>query len=258
MHVLVGGQALVDPTPTAVAAALRERKRVTTSAPTPRELLAAYRAAAIAGAQSVVSMHVSAELSGAHAAALVAARQSPVPVTVVDSRTVSMALGLAVRAACEAAGEGRSADDVAAAGRATAQRASLLFSVEDLDALRKGGRIGPIAAWLGNALMIKPVLGVADGRVVAVDKQRTSAKVQARLALLGAQRAALAGTGPWVVVAHLDAPDAAARLVRRLEDLGVRGVQLREVDPVVAAHAGPGALAVVVAPRLVWPVTAAP
>lgn len=247
---LVDGKPLEVASPTSVAQAMRAHRRVTTSAPTPRELLAAYRTAASAGASAVVSVHMSGELSGTCAAATLAARHATLPVTVVDSRTVGMALGLAVRAAARVSAGGAAAERVASGASEHAARSSVLFYVDSLDALRRGGRIGHLAAWLGTALMIKPLLEVSDGHIVALEKLRTEARATVRLTQVAAERAAALGPEATVLVEHLDSARAAAVLADRLALVCGRPVEVVEVDPVVAAHAGPGLLVVVVAPAV--------
>lgn len=251
LHVVLGarsGEEGVDVSPHDVADALRERRlQVSTSRPTPGELAAAYRAS---GASCLVSVHLSAELSGTYDAAVLAAAQvagDGVEVHVVDSRTIAMGLGFAVLAAAQAARDGADADRVVAAARAS--DTDVLFYVDTLEHLRRGGRIGAAAALFGAALAVKPLLHVTAGRIAALERVRTASKALARLEDLAVLRA---GDGSVdLAVHHLAAGDKAAalaaRLSARLPGLGV--LHVSEVGAVVGAHVGPGLLGVVICRR---------
>jgi DegV family protein with EDD domain len=251
VHVVVGGATYdegVDIAPSEVAAALREWVIVTTSRPTPERFGEAYTAAAETGALEVVSIHLSGDMSGTYESAVVAARTSPIPVHVIDSRTVAMALGFGVLSAAEAAARGDSGEEVAmiASNRCTAS--SALFYVDTLDFLRRGGRIGAAQALLGQALAVKPILTVVDGKVSPLEKVRTASRALARLEELALQRAA--GHDVDIAVHHLDALDRAQALAERMAvRLPDAQVIVSEVGAVVGSHVGPGMVAVVVAPR---------
>lgn len=253
LHVVLGRRTGVEGrqvTPQDVAEAMRERRvEVTTSRPTPSELADAYRAAA---SPHVVSVHLSASLSGTSDAAALAAREvaaDGVSVLVVDSRTIAMGLGFAVVAAAEAAAAGADAAAVARAARDAAQRTTVLFYVDTLEHLRRGGRIGAASALVGTALAVKPLLHVLDGAIAPLEKVRTSARALARLEDLAL--VAAAGGTVDVAVHHLAAEQRAEQLAQRLRarlpDLGT--LYVSEVGAVVGAHVGPGLLGVVVARR---------
>jgi DegV family protein with EDD domain len=235
--------------PRAVAYALQRRREVTTSRPAPEAFAAAYRKAAADGAEEIVSLHLSAELSSTHESAWLAAEDSPVPVRVVDTRLIGMALGFTVLAAARAA-ETKDPDGarVAAAAAAQAAGTSALFYVDTLEYLRKGGRIGAAQALLGSALSVKPLLHLEGGRIQPLEKVRTSSKALARLEELAVERA---GEGSVdLTVHHLAAAERAGQLAERLRERmpGLRELYVTEVGAVIGAHVGPGLLAVVVAP----------
>jgi DegV family protein with EDD domain len=239
-----------DIRPDDVAKALSTRgQKVSTSRPSPGDFAAAYRRALDAGAEHLVSVHLSAELSGTcDSARLAASQMGEHIVTVVDSRSAAMGSGFAVLAAARSAAAGAGAAGVAEAARITAAGTETLFVVDTLEHLRRGGRIGSAAAFLGSALAVKPVLHVEDGRVVPLEKVRTTTRALNRLV----QRAVeAAGEGPVsVAVHHLAAPEKAERLAAELRD---RLPQLRELHvsglgASVGAHVGPGAVGIVVAP----------
>lgn len=239
-------------TPAVVASALRSGKLVTTSRPTPEAFAAAFSVLAEEGYQAIVSAHLSLALSGTCAAAATAAESSPVPVTVVDTRTLAMATGFAVLSGAAAARAGSSAADVAAIITGRAAATSTYFYVESLDYLRRGGRIGAAAALLGSALSVKPLLTVSLGTVRPHERVRTASKAIARLEDLGvaAVLRAEVGGGVDVAVHHLDAAAAAERLVHHLQHRvpSLRDVVVAEVSAVLAAHVGPGTLGIVVSP----------
>ncbi|HEU0102283.1 MAG TPA: DegV family protein [Mycobacteriales bacterium] len=253
LHVVLGRRTGAEGTqvsPQDVAAALRERRvQVSTSRPTPAEFAAAYRAG---GAPGVVSVHLSATLSGTVDAALLGAREvagEGIEVRVIDTRTIAMGLGFAVLAATEAARAGRGLDEVADAARTAAARTTLLFYVDTLEHLRKGGRIGAAAALLGTALSVKPLLHVVDGAIAPLERVRTTARALARME---DHAVAAAGDGPVdIAVHHLAAPQRAAELAERLRPRlpGLLDLHLSEVGAVVGAHVGPGLLGVVVSRR---------
>ena len=258
LHVVVGGREFregVDIDPAAVAEALRGFTPVSTSRPAPAAFLGAYEAAAAAGADAVVSVHLSSALSSTVGGAELAARQSPVPVTVVDSGALGMAMGHAVLAGARAAAGGASAVEVADLVRATCAGATVVFYVDTLEYLRRGGRIGRAGALLGSALSIKPILGLRDGQIVPVERVRTAGRAIGRLEDLTVdahERAAPgAPDGVDVAVHHLDSAARAAALADRLgARLGGADVQVVELGAVVGAHVGPGTLAVAVVPRV--------
>jgi DegV family protein with EDD domain len=257
LHVVVGGRTHsegVDIDPAAVAAALRAFTPVTTSRPTPAAFIDAYEAAAAAGADSVVSVHLSEAMSSTIGSAHLAASESPIPVTVIDSRALGMVMGFAVLAGARLAAGGASAGEVADAVRATCAGASVMFYVDTLEYLRRGGRIGKAGAMLGSALAIKPILGLRDGQIVPLERVRTSAKALARmvdLATDAARRARESGRIVDICVQHLDfagrAEELAVALGERVPDAGE--VRVGELGAVVGAHVGPGTVAVSVSPR---------
>jgi len=239
-------------TPQMLADALKSWTPVSTSRPNPETMLETYEKLAADEAEAIVSVHISAELSGTFESALLAARRSPVPVTLVDSRQVGMGTGYAVLAAAEALAAGADADTAGEAARARAAETTSLFYVDTLEYLRRGGRMGTAAALLGSALAVKPILRVEDGRIEPFEKVRTSGKALSRLEELAVEAAGDADVD--VSVAHLASPDRAAQLAAKLgnrlqEGLGPRQVWVGEIGAVLGAHVGPGMVAVAVSRR---------
>ena len=236
--------------PDDVARALSTRgQSVSTSRPTPGDFVAAYRHRLGAEADRLVSIHLSSELSStADAARLAASQVGEHLVTVVDSRSTAMGMGFAVLAAARAAAEGADADTVADVARDTAAATRTFFVVDTLEHLRRGGRIGAAAALLGTALSVKPVLHVREGRVVPLEKVRTSARAVNRLvqhAITAADDAPVA-----IAVHHLAAADRADRLAaeHRRQVPNLVELFVSELGAAIGAHVGPGAVGVVIAP----------
>ncbi|MFH5823554.1 DegV family protein [Georgenia sp. AZ-5] len=266
LHVVVDGVQRGDDA--AGSAALAERMaagaEVSTSQPSAAELADAMRAAA-RGRREVVSIHLSGDLSGTVSGARQAAARlatEGVRVHVIDSRTVAGGTGLAAVAAAEAAAAGRRAEQVVAVARETAAKTTVLFVVPDLTFLQRGGRVGAGTAKIGTALGIRPVLGMADGRIVVVETVRGLARARRRVVARAAQAAG--GPGARVphppavrvrlAVHHFGAAEAAVELQEQLAaELAGTGAIVAEtlrseLTAVVGAHVGPGVLGVVVAP----------
>jgi DegV family protein with EDD domain len=258
MKVVVAGQSFDEDEIDAdrITAALRAWEIVTTAGPNPERLLQAYRQLARDGATEIVSVHLSSHMSGTHASAQIAAGQASVPVHVMDSRTVGMALGFAALAGARAAHAGADAAAVVDIITSTAAQSRQYFYVDTLEHLRRGGRINVGQALIGQALSVKPLLTVDDGRVVPAERVRTSSRALARLEDLAVEAADSHGSAPASVdvgVHHLDSQARASVLAERLQErLGVRLAQpplVTQIGAAVGAHVGPGMVAVVVAPR---------
>ncbi|MEV2212548.1 DegV family protein [Streptomyces sp. NPDC050997] len=252
LTVVLGDQALEEGTEIStrsLAQALQKRRPVTTSRPSPQVFAETYRKVAESGATGIVSLHLSAELSGTHDAAVVAAREAQVPVRVVDTGMVAMALGFCALAAAEAAEAGGTVDDAVTAAEKRAAGTSAYFYVDTLDFLRRGGRIGAAQALFGSALAVKPLLQLRGGRIEPLEKVRTASKAIARLEEIAADRAGSAQVD--IAVHHLAAPDRATALADRLRARvpGLADLHVSEVGAVIGAHTGPGLLGVVVSPR---------
>jgi len=210
-----------------VIGALEGGRSVTTSQPTVGNLLKAYRSAADAGAEGVVSIHISGEVSGSINAAEVAARESPIPIEIVDSRTLSMALGFAALAAAALARKGAAMAEVAREARRVAASSSVYFTVDTLEYLQRGGRVPHALAIIGGALNIRPILGMMDGQVEAFDRVRTTARARERVIEMIEERASHF-LRPGIAVMGL-------RIPRYIDDVAIR---LKDKHPVYAITVG--------------------
>jgi DegV family protein with EDD domain len=238
----------VEIQPAEVARALSARRfAVSTSRPAPSQFAEAYRHLLKAGADGIVSVHLSAKLSGTYEAACLAAAEVGDNVQVVDSGTTGMGLGFAALAAASAAANGKDPIAVRAEAADHASRVSTVFYVDTREFLRRGGRIGAASALLGTALSVKPILHVQDGAIVVRDKVRTAGRALAKLVDLAVEAS---GEGDVdIAVHHLESPDRAAALAdaiaMRLSDR-LQDSYITEIGAVVAAHVGPGVAGVVV------------
>ncbi|MFG3494075.1 DegV family protein [Streptomyces sp. NPDC047928] len=252
LTVVIGDQALEEGTEISarsLSGALQKRRSVTTSRPSPETFAAHYRAVAEAGATGIVSLHLSSVLSGTYDAAVLAAKDAPIPVHVVDTGMIAMALGFCAVAAAEAVEAGCTLDEAVAAAEKRAAGTSAYFYVDTLDYLRRGGRIGAAQALFGSALAVKPLLELSGGRIEPREKVRTASKAIARLEEIAVERA---GASPVdVAVHHLSAEERATALAERLRERvpGLAELHVSEVGAVIGAHTGPGLLGVVVSQR---------
>ncbi|MGO1205296.1 DegV family protein, partial [Cellulosimicrobium funkei] len=220
LHVIVDDESHLEGvglTAEDVAAHLQAGHRVTTSQPTPRAFGEAYAAAAAVGAREIVSVHLSGQLSGTVHAAALAAADAPVPVRVVDSRTVAMGLGFAAREAAAAAAAGAGSDVVARRAIEVADASRAVFLVDSLDHLRRGGRLSAASAALGTVLGVRPLLAVRDGRIDVVQKVRTRSAAVERLTTVAVESADRR-VRPALAVHHVGDDDGADRLAVTLTE----------------------------------------
>jgi DegV family protein with EDD domain len=237
-----------------VASALRAGRQVSTSRPTPEVIGNMYAELARAGYDAVVSVHLSSKISGTCGAAQVAAASVDIPVIVVDSMSLAMAVGFAALTGARLARSGATPQEVVESVRRRAAAATTYFYVDSLEYLRRGGRIGPAAAMIGSALAVKPLLTIADGEIRPCERVRTESKALSRLEELSLDALAQAGHlngAVDVAVHHLDNADGARRLVRRLSGrIPMGNIVISEVSAVLGVHVGPGTLGIVVSPRV--------
>ncbi|PTT68462.1 DegV family protein [Arthrobacter sp. HMWF013] len=232
-----------------IALAMAAGKSVKTSRPSPGQFEQAFLAAERHGYEGVVSIHISGGLSGTADAARLAAGRVGIPVEILDSATVGMALGMGVQSAVLAAEAGLDAPAVRAVAAEQLARTKVYFYVPSLEQLRRGGRIGAAASLLGTMFAIKPILAVDDGKIIPLEKVRSAAKAVARLEEIAAADAASRPEGQArLAVHHFGNPEEAEALADRLAAAlpGCPRAQISSLPAVLAAHAGLGVLAVIV------------
>ena len=219
--------------------------------PTPKaDFLDLYRS--LAPRKDIVSVHISAKLSQTVAHARAAAEEGlpeaqrlrgeaeRVSLHVVDSHSASLGLGMLALFAARMARRGVEPEAIVERLEAMRDRVRVLFVVDTLEYLARGGRIGKARAVMGNLLGIKPILGVVDGEITAVDRVRGGRAAHPRLIELF--REGIDPARPVVVtVAHAKAPVWGDRLRGLIEQsFQVKEILIAEMGPVVVANAGPG------------------
>ncbi|MFJ2351948.1 DegV family protein [Glutamicibacter sp. NPDC087673] len=222
-------------------------KAVKTSRPAPGEFESAYRQLLDAGCESIISIHMSGALSGTVEAARLAARSFDAPITVVDSRTVCLPQGFAVADVLAARAAGAPLEMLEQiAGTATAN--TVYFAVPSLEQLRRGGRISALSSVVGSLLNFKPILGIAEGSIVALEKPRSFARATARLVALALRDARDASGEVRLGVMHFGAEELAEEIATELAPFSAMPVVVESLPAVLAAHTGLGVIAVCVAP----------
>jgi len=220
----------------------------TTSQPAVGEFLALYEPLVENEDDEVISIYISEGISGTVPNAQMAAQQvAPGRIHVVDSRTAAGGLTILVLAAGEAIAAGKSVEEVLAMLDRMVDESCAYFMVEDLAYLHKGGRINTASRFLGTLLSIKPILYMYEGKIQALDKTRTSAKARGRV--LDEVAGKLGDRPAHVVVAHIQAAEAAGEMAQRArERLNCATIHMQEVGPVIGTHVGPGFLGVCACP----------
>jgi DegV family protein with EDD domain len=212
-----------------------------TAAPGPGQFEAVYRGLIEDGATGIVCVSLSSAMSATMQSARVGADAvgSAVPIEVVDSRSVTLGLGMIAVAAAEQARDGAATAAVAASARDLADRTQVWGALDTLENLKKGGRIGGAKALLASVLSIKPIVEVRGGRVEEGGKQRTRSK--ALQFLLDKVRDA--GPLDRLAVLQADAPDV-DQFLEQLRPLAPEPILVGQIGPVVGTHAGRGAIGV--------------
>lgn len=216
-------------------------KLPTTSQPSPGLFLKAYEKAVNSG-MAVISIHLSAKLSGTYANAVVAARNFPEgQVRVFDTQQVSAGIAFFVWTAVEMARAGKTIDEIEAEMIRMRDLVKIIATVDTLEYLHKGGRIGGLRNFLGSLLSVKPILQLKDGEVQPLEQVRTRNKALQRVADLTKTM------GPLDRLAILHAADPTG--ANTLADLIApyfpkEKMYISEIGPVIGTHAGPGAVGV--------------
>jgi DegV family protein with EDD domain len=212
-----------------------------TSAPAPGAFQAAYEQAAAEGAEGVLCLTISADLSATYqSAATAATATSGIEVAVLDTRSVTMGQGLLALTAAAAAAGGASLAEVRAVTEAAVPRTRVYGALATLDHLVRGGRVGKARALLGSMLAIKPVIQVRDGAVDEESKQRTRGRSLEYLAAKARADAPL----DRLAVASGEADDVGT-LLELLAGVEVaHPIEVVPLGPVVGTHAGPGTIGV--------------
>ncbi len=213
-----------------------------TAAPSPGRFEQEFRAAAAAGADAVVCINLSSELSATMQSARAAATalDGELDVRVIDSLSLTGGLGTMVLAAARAAADGADADTVEALVRAMVPRTEIYGALDTLENLKKGGRIGSAKALLGSMLAVKPIIHITDGAVEEAAKQRTRRRALEWL------RDTLfeAGDVEQLSVLHGEAPDVDVFLDMIASRYPRDSIRLGKIGAVIGTHGGPGVVGI--------------
>ena len=251
LYVLFGGEMYrdgVDLTTPDLFKGIREgQKTPTTSQPSPVEFADAYRGV-LEHADQVLSLHISGQLSGTVGSARLAAQDFGGQVTVFDTGTTSLGQGLMVMRAAQMAQAGKSMPDIVAELEKVRAGASIVFTVESLDYLRRNGRIGGAQALLGGLLNIKPILCVKGGRVESAGRERGQKKATANLLNQTHEYIKKHGRARLVFGATAGGEANAEELRTGMAGADFEDAGNFSFGAVVATHTGPGAYGIVMEP----------
>ncbi|OGO09517.1 MAG: hypothetical protein A3K46_08360 [Chloroflexi bacterium RBG_13_60_9] len=235
----------VDISPQEFYARLKNSKSMpTTSQTTPEEFRNIF-SPILAEGKSILGVFISSTLSGTIDSAMQVKKTMPTaPIEIVDSRNSAMALGFVALAAARAVKSGASMAEAAEVGRRAAELSNLIFVVDTLEFLHRGGRIGGAKRFLGTALNLKPLLTVVDGKIDALESVRTKAKATERMLDLVEQR--IGNRRPLrLSPLHAASPAEAQALMKAAQDrFHPDECILSEVSPAIGAHVGPGTIGI--------------
>jgi DegV family protein with EDD domain len=211
----------------------------TTSQPTPQDFITVYHA--LTGYERIYSLHISAKLSGTFQSASLAAAEDGDRVRLVDTESASVGIGMLAVAIQELLERGTTDDEIEALVELYKEHSGILFTVDTLEFLAKGGRIGRGKALMGSLLNVKPILAIEDGEVVPVTRARGRGKAFEEFRKRF-EEATTDGPGLAVGIAHAEAEDAVEQLrgivlaTRPQADVKL----VTSLGAVVGTHAGPG------------------
>lgn len=208
-----------------------------TAAPSPGAFTAAFRKLREEGASEIVCINLSSSLSATMQAAQTGANAvaDEIPVRVVDSRSITGGLGTIVLKAAQAAADGASSDDIVAIAKDLTARQRIFGTLDTLEYLKKGGRIGGAQALLGSMLSIKPLVDLSSGEVKEAGRTRTRKKAFAWLRDAVRKHQGIEN----LRVIHGEAPDVDELLAMLADDVDLSTVQVGTIGAVIGTHGGP-------------------
>lgn len=223
----------------------------TTSQPSPAEFQAAYQQ--ILGRHpgaEILTITLSSKLSGTYNSAMVAAQQvDRAAITVFDSLSTALGLGLMVIMAGEQAAAGSKLAPILTRLEQMRRDTMIVMAVDTLEYLKRGGRIGPAAAFLGTLLNTKPLLAVVAGQVQPLDRVRTKQRALERLLQELERKLARPDQPVQVGVMHVSAEAEMEKMAAMVKErFNVTRFYTAELGPVIGAHVGPGTLGVGLCP----------
>ena len=216
-----------------------------TAQATPANFIQIYEKLVKAGAEEIISVHVSVKLSGTVASAEIASKEiKGANIRIIDAGSASMGTGWPLLLGLKAAEAGKSADEVEKTIRASLGNTGVFIMVDTLEFLHRGGRIGGAQRYLGTALNLKPILEVQDGALEPLERVRTKSKALKRMVDLLGERTG--GKKPLMVaVIEANARKDAEELVAMIsEAYSPEQIVITDVSPSVGTHTGPGTLGI--------------
>lgn len=215
-----------------------------TSQPAPASFQAAYTRLVDEGADAILSVHLSSNLSGTYQSACTARDSLPesvrhIPIEVIDSKSISVGMSRAIMQAAEEARRGLGLEEVKAHALDQLARTHILAVLDTLEYLKRGGRIGGARAMLGNMLSVKPIIALKDGEVVPVEQPRTRSKAYARVAQLLAEK----GSIEYVSIAETSA-DVGQQLAEAIKTVYKGDIPIYRLGASLGTHTGPGTAAI--------------
>lgn len=214
-----------------------------TSQPSAGEFMEIYQT--LKPDDEVLVLCLSSELSGTYQSAEMArdmvAEQIDAEIHVVDSRSVSLGLGMQVIHAQKCFDEGKDMAQTLYELAEIRRRMRLIFAVDTLEYLARGGRISQLSKRLGNLLQLKPVLHLEEGRIEVLDKVRTRSKAVQRILEIFYKEASQA---QQVGILHIDAPTEGQQLAQKVQEYYHGPLLLAQCGAVIGSHAGPGTVGI--------------
>jgi len=217
-----------------------------TSQPSPAAFQDVYLRLFNEGADAIISVHISAKLSGTFQSACTARDSLPddarkIPFEMVDSESVSLAMGIAIMKAAEEAQKGLGLEEIKVNLLDRLSRTRLFFVLDTLEYLKRGGRIGGAKALLGNMLSVKPILSFKNGLIAPIEQPRTRSKAYARIAqIIGEIK------NPEQMVIVESDEEVGRQLPQALKAVHPGNIPTYRLGAVVGTYAGPGTAGVAV------------
>lgn len=216
-----------------------------TSQPPPASFHAAFTLLIEEGADGIISVHLSAKLSGTYQSACTARDTLPedlrkVPIEILDSRSISAGMALGLKIAAEEARQNLSLEEIKAHLIDQFVRTRIVAVLDTLEFVKRGGRIGSASAMLGNMLSFKPIISLKDGEVVPLERPRTRGKAYARAAQI------IAESGPLQELAIAEASEEVGlQLAEVLRRVYQGEISRYKLGSVLGTHTGPSTVAAV-------------
>lgn len=234
----------IDITPEEFYSQLERKGNITTSQPAPGDFLAVYNRL-VGKAEEIISIHITSKQSGTVQLAQLLKEYIPIPVTVVDSESASMGQGFLALAAARAALLGKSREEILEIIKRLKEKITVFVAVPTLKYLARSGKVSRVQAMLSSLLTIKPILGVKDGLVQAVDKKRSYGQALQRILTLVEER--FPTDRLTIAVLHSNALEMAEELKQKVEERWrCAQVFVAEMGASLAVHGGQGMLGIAV------------